>query len=240
MCLDIKKFAQQLINIVEGKKKSKDALTTQLKDITFERSEIELPSIFGLTIRTMSKSNRSKKDFLKTILELRKEEKTKKIREILQIQDRALRSQGKTEREKSEDKKELKKLHRDLKKFLDEEENVNSLTVKAVNILEKIGPIISGAAALAGFSSYDDMTIKMISASAFGVDFSPSLLHYFKGRRLIFLKDLQKEVNEIRLYNDKLESIFGSKLSSDEINRLYKLRSRQKGYLTNSPIFKMD
>lgn len=40
----------------------------------------------------------------------------------------------------------------------------------------------------------------------------------------------------LRLDNDKLESIFRSKLTAEEIDRRKYLRSRQEGYLNDTPI----
>ena len=43
---------------------------------------------------------------------------------------------------------------------------------------------------------------------------------------------MNKEVNQIMSYNNKLQTIFDSKLSGEDINLLRKLSAHQKKYLS--------
>jgi hypothetical protein len=76
-----------------------------------------------------------------------------------------------------------------------------------VNILEKIGSIISLSAATLGFS-FDVVLSGAASADiAKPLGFSQQLFSYFKNHRLIFLRDLQKQLDQIASFNDRLECV---------------------------------
>jgi hypothetical protein len=70
-----------------------------------------------------------------------------------------------------------------------------------------------------------------VGAAVAGLGFIPLFKSYFKRRRFTLLKELNKEVNQIISYNNKLEKIFDSKLTTSHVNTLRKLNSSQKKYI---------
>ena len=75
------------------------------------------------------------------------------------------------------------------------------------------------------------MGSEYIGAAMVGLGFIPLFMSYFKQRRFTLLKELNKEVNHIVFYNNKLEKIFGSKLTTNQVNILRELNATEKKYL---------
>lgn len=189
-----------------------------INNISFEMNEIKLP-ILGIIINKMAKSNNTRKDFLDTILELREEKKVRNIREILGVLDRANKGDLAYMKEWEKIKKELKHIKGG--------EHGDSIFVKTNNVYDKIGPVLSVAGGAAGIS----LGSEFIGAAMVGLGSIPLFMSYFKQRRFTLLKELNKEVNHIVSYNNKLEKIFGSKLTTNQVNILRELNATQKKYI---------
>jgi hypothetical protein len=167
----------------------------------------------------MAKSNNTRKDFLDTIFELREEKKIKNIREILGVLDRANKGDLAYMKEWEKIKKQLK--------YVKGGEQGDSIFIKINNIYDKLGPVLSVAGMAAGIS----LDSEYVGAAVAGLGFIPLFKSYFKRRRFTLLKELNKEVNQIISYNNKLEKIFDSKLTTSHVNTLRKLNSSQKKYI---------
>ena len=213
---EVKKFGQRLVERYENN----DVNSREyINNIAYEINEIKLP-ILGVVINKMHKSNLTKKDFLNTILDLREEKKIKNIRQILSVLDKAIKA------EDSKDIQEWEKMKKKLK-LMPGNGPANSILVKINNVLEKLRPIFTVAAAATGLS-FDSGAIGATTAA---LGFAPGIVSYFKQRRFTLLKELNKEVNHFVWYNKKLQGIFDSKLSGEDINLLRSLRASQKKYL---------
>jgi hypothetical protein len=189
-----------------------------INNISFDINEIKLP-ILGIIINKMAKSNNTRKDFLDTIFELREEKKIKNIREILGVLDRANKGDLAYMKEWEKIKKQLK--------YVKGGEQGDSIFIKINNIYDKLGPVLSVAGMAAGIS----LDSEYVGAAVAGLGFIPLFKSYFKRRRFTLLKELNKEVNQIISYNNKLEKIFDSKLTTSHVNTLRKLNSSQKKYI---------
>jgi hypothetical protein len=220
---NIQRFGQKLIGILGRQDAS------YLERISFERIKINVPSILGKILETM-KSNQSR-DFIKTALELREDKKFAKVREILQIQDRVLRYGYK------DDISALSKIIKEMKNFSDNAED-SGLYSKIIGVIDKTSPVIAGLSVftLGQVSPIDDKTIQaMIIGSTTATFYVKKLYSYFKRPRIQYLKDLGKELIQIKIYNNDLNSIFGSKLTAENIHQLKTLNAFQHSYLDMPP-----
>src|SRR4030095_2074653 len=213
----VKEFAKFAQTLVQGSRDNKANSTNYIENIAFEFDEVKLP-ILGIIINKMTRSKLTKKDFLDTVLELRNEKKVKTIRHMLRVYARADKGEVKYIREREKIRKKLKRTQTG---------NSDSIFIRLNNVLDKLGPILSVAAG--AVSSFDNA---YLGAAIAGFGFTPLFMSYFNQRRFTLLKDLNKEVNQIAFYNDKLQKIFDSSLRAEDINLPRKLNASQKKYLS--------
>jgi hypothetical protein len=202
---EINKHGQLLVMDLEEKNRKKTEGIN--KKLGFNRYEIEIPSVLSLVID----SCKSKDNFLNTALELRESDKISKLRQHLAELDQALKSDDKDSKDK-------------VKKLLNQEKlALNTEKVSKESLVYDVVPEVLSVVDKPEFA---------FSPMAVGINLGlKELLKFFKTRRLVFLYDLGKHLDNIVSINKQIFCIFKEELSEREINHFHNLRAWQRNYL---------
>ena len=230
---DLQNFGQKVIAEIENRKGI--LLKSNNQDFNFiKKQNIQMPSLFGMVLGNC----KSKDDFLNKAFEFREKSELVNLRRLLSEYDRSIRSDDDVQANKIIN--QVQKTIKEIESSMSLEGNVETFKIDIVDKFEKLKPMIGILAPLLGYQVLQDQDIvelaTIISSMAVTLSFQRSfttrLIHYFKNRRLIFLYNMGKHVDQAQLHNKDLNRVFGDELSSHDIDHFHKLKAYEKSYLS--------